>query len=121
MGEVDFPQHGLLPAETRMELQYGVNEADSWSHFALGPQRERIWARHKELGTRIIRIFLFEKYSPDPVKDWQIIASCLDAVLQTGATPMVTFAKSSPPYDDLQLAQGFAIQCAEVVRKCIRS
>ena len=33
------------PGETRMKLHYGVNEADSWWHFAVGPQRERIWAR----------------------------------------------------------------------------
>ncbi len=39
---------------TPMRLQYGVNESDSWWHFALGPNRERLWAKLRELDVRII-------------------------------------------------------------------
>src|SRR2546422_7271388 len=49
------------PTETRMRLRYGVNETDSWWHFALGPQLETIWGRLREMDTRIIRIFGFDK------------------------------------------------------------
>ena len=56
---------------------YGVNESDSWWYFALGPQRERIWARLRDLNTRIIRVFLFDKHTPDPVANWRDFAEDL--------------------------------------------
>lgn len=60
------------PDEARMQLRYGFNEADNWWHFALGPQRERIWAQLRKMDTRIIRIFLFDKHAPDPVTQWDL-------------------------------------------------
>ncbi len=46
MTEAESRACGLNPMETRMGLRYGVNEADSWWHFALGPQREeRVFTR----------------------------------------------------------------------------
>src|SRR5216683_2900467 len=79
--------------ETRMRLQYGVNEADSWWHFALGPGRERIWARLRQLRPRFVRIFLFDKHAPDPVREWKTFEAYVQAVLNLGAIPMITFAK----------------------------
>ena len=102
-----------------MHLRYGVNEADSWWHFALGPQRERIWARLRAMDTRIIRIFLFDKHAPDPVTDWDLLAAYVQAVLNVGAVPMVTFAKFHRPADDLRAVRWFSTRCADVVWNCL--
>ncbi len=101
--------------ETRMRLQYGVNEADSWWHFAVGPGRERIWARLRQLQPRIVRIFLFDKHAPDPVREWKTFESYVQAVLNLGATPMITFAKFPRPADDPRAIRWFAERCGDVV------
>jgi hypothetical protein len=101
--------------ETRMRLQYGVNEADSWWHFAVGPGRERIWSRLRQLQPRIVRIFLFDKHAPDPVREWKTFESYVQAVLNLGATPMITFAKFPRPADDPRAIRWFAEQCGDVV------
>ncbi len=100
--------------EIPMRLRYGVNEADSWWHFALGPQRERIWDRLRELEPRIIRIFLFDKSTPDPVTDWPSFRAYVQAVLNLGAIPMITFARSHRPIQDPRGARWFAQRCADV-------
>jgi hypothetical protein len=102
-----------------MRLRYGFNEVDNWWHFALGPQREQIGARFHELDTRVIRIFVFEKPTPDPLAEWGQFAAYVQAVLNTGAVPMVTFAKFRPPYDDGGAVREFAGRCAEVVGRCV--
>jgi hypothetical protein len=96
-----------------------VTEAENWWHFALGPHRERIWARLREIDTRIIRIFLFDKQAPDPVTDWESFAAYIQAVRNVGATPMVTFAKFHRPFDDPRAVRWFAERCADVVWGCI--
>jgi len=101
--------------ETRMRLQYGVNEADSWWHFAVGPGRERIWSRLRQLQPRIVRIFLFDKHAPDPVREWKTFESYVQAVLNLGATPMITFAKFPRPADDPRAIRWFAERCGDVV------
>ena len=60
----------MIEGETRLRLRYGLNEADSWWHFARGPHRGRIQARLRELRPDIVRIFLFDKGTPDPVEEW---------------------------------------------------
>jgi hypothetical protein len=102
-------------AERRMRLRYGVNEADSWWYFALGPHRERLWGRLNEMNTQIIRIFVFDKCAPDPVTAWDDFRAYVDAVLNVGAVPMVTFAKSHRPTDDPRGLRWFATRCADVV------
>ncbi|HET8563520.1 MAG TPA: hypothetical protein VFM35_06580 [Candidatus Binatia bacterium] len=102
-----------------MRLRYGVNETVSWWHFALGPEHERIWARLQEMDTRIIRIFLFDKNAPDPVTHWHLFASYVQAVLNVGAVPMITFAKLSRPVDDARSVRWFAKRCGDVVWSCI--
>src|SRR6266852_5969507 len=77
---------GTAP-QTPMRLQYGVNESDSWWHFALGENRERLWARLRELDVRIIRLFVFDKHAPDPVADWPSLRACIQAVLNVGRHP----------------------------------
>jgi hypothetical protein len=102
----------------RMRLQYGVNESDSWWHFALGPHREKLWARLRDLDVRVIRIFVFDKNAPDPVADWPSLRAYIQAVLNTGATPFVTFAKFRRPFDDPRAVRWFAEQCSEIVWSC---
>jgi Glycosyl hydrolases family 39 len=119
MTEAESRARGANPTKMRMQLRYGVNETDSWWHFALGPKREQIWARLREMDTRIIRIFLFDKNAPDPVTDWHLFASYIQAVLNVGAIPMVTFAKFPRPVDDPRAVRWFANRCADVVWSCI--
>jgi len=107
-------------AETRsVRLRYGVNESDSWWHFALGPRRERIWQLHREMRTEIVRIFLFDKNAPDPLTEWDLFRSYVNAVLAVGATPLVTYAKFGRPLDDPRAVRWFAEQCGEVVWHCL--
>ena len=103
----------------RVSLRYGVNESDSWWHFALGPEHERIWRRLRDMRTQIIRIFLFDKGTPDPVTEWKLFKSYVDAVLAVGAIPMVTFAKFHRPFSDPRAIRWFAEQCGDVVWSCL--
>jgi len=103
----------------RMRLRYGFNEADSWWHFAQGLQRERIWTRLRALHPRVVRIFLFDKNAPDPVGDWPLFAAYVQAVLNLGAVPMVTFAKSPRAVDNPRAVRWFATRCADVVWSCL--
>ena len=105
--------------EQRMKLRYGVNQADQCWDFAIGPQRERIWARLREIDTKIIRLFVFDKGAPDHTKDWATFASHIQAVLNVGAKPMLTFAKFTPPFDDPSAVRRFADQSGDVVRACL--
>ncbi len=54
----------------RMQLRYGFNEIDGWAAFALGEHREEIRRRLRLMGTKVIRVFVFDKPVPDPVKEW---------------------------------------------------
>ena len=69
MTEAKTVMLGSGPTETRMQMLYGVNQADQCWDFALGAERERIWTRLREIDTRLIRLFLFDKGAPDPVRD----------------------------------------------------
>jgi len=59
----------VVAPERRMTMRYGLNEADSWWFFSQGPNRERVKARIRELKSQIIRPFVFDKGTPDPVAD----------------------------------------------------
>ena len=107
------------PTERRMQLRYGLNESGGWWHFARGPRRQRIWARWREVDTRVIRIFVFNEYAPDPVREWPAFAAYVQAVLNVGATPMITFAGFPPPFDDPRAVRWFAGRCADVAWNCI--
>jgi hypothetical protein len=111
------PVTALPPSEVR--LRYGVNETDSWWHFAQGQARDRIRERLREMRTEIIRIFLYDKNAPDPLTEWPLLRSYLDAVLAVGAVPMVTFAKFDRPADDPRAVRWFAERCGDVVWHCL--
>ena len=71
------------------------------------------------MGTKVIRVFVFDKPVPDPFKEWHWFAAVLQAVLDVGAKPMVTFAKFHPPYDDPRNIRNFVARCCEIVWGCI--
>jgi hypothetical protein len=100
-------------------MRYGVNQADQCADFAVGPHREEIWKRLREVDTSVIRLFLFDKDAPDPVERWPTFAAYVQAVLELGATPMITFAKLHRPIDDPRALRWFAGQCGDVVWGCV--
>jgi hypothetical protein len=105
--------------ETRMRMFYGVNQADQCWDFARGAARARIGQMLREIDTRMVRLFLFDKGAPDPVVEWPVFASYAQAVLDIGAVPMITFAKLHRPLDDPRAVRWFANQCGDVVWNCL--
>jgi hypothetical protein len=101
-----------------MQLRYGFNEIDAWWHLALGEHREPIRRHLRRMGTQVVRIFVFDKPVPDPIRDWGNFAAYVQGVLDAGALPMVTFAKFHPPYDARNL-RIFSARCAEIVWGCL--
>ena len=59
-----------------------------------------------------MRIFVFDKPVPDPVWEWHLFAGYVQAVLDTGAVPMITFAKFPAPHDDPRNLRTFVARCA---------
>lgn len=119
MKDVRTDTCGSDPGEIRMRMRYGVNQADECWDFARGPARDRIQERLREIDTRLVRLFLFDKCAPDPVTEWPVFASYVQAVLDIGATPMITFAKFRRPLDDPRALRWFANQCSDAVWSCI--
>ncbi len=105
--------------EKRMRMIYGVNQADACQAFALGDARERIGQNLREIDTRMVRLFLCDKGAPDPVTQWPVFVSYVEAARNIGAKPMITFAKMHKPVNDLEAVQEFADRCGDVVRRCI--
>lgn len=105
--------------EIRMRTRYGVNQADQCRDFAVGADREHIWSMLRDIDTRLIRLFLFDKDAPDPVTAWPAFASYVQAVLNVRATPMITFAKLHRPLDDPRAIRWFVNQCSDVVWGCV--
>jgi hypothetical protein len=104
---------------SRMQMLYGVNQADACQAFAVGEFSERIQQNLRDIDSRIIRLFLYDKGAPDPSTEWPIFVSYVEAVLKIGAHPMITFAKMHKPVSDLAAVQEFADRSADVVRRCI--
>lgn len=109
----------LAAAEFPMRLRYGFNETDNWWHFAQGKARREIWRRLRELQTHVIRIFLFDKHAPDPVGEWDLLRGYIQAVLEAGAKPMITFSRFGPPTDNPRALRIYSTRCADVVWSCI--
>ena len=62
---------------------------------------------------------MFDKPVPDPFKEWHWFAAMLQAVLDAGAKPMVTFAKFHPPFDNPANIRNFVARCREIVWGCL--
>ena len=110
--------HESAPAQ-RMKLRYGFNEIDGWPAFSMGEHRASIHRRLRLMDTKVIRVFVFDKPVPDPFKEWHWFAAMLQAVLDCGAKPMVTFAKFPPPFDSAGGIRKFVARCSEVVWGCL--
>jgi hypothetical protein len=102
-----------------MRLRYGFNEVDGWWDIGFGPHRKAIQRHHRLMGTQVVRIFVFDKPVPDPVKEWRLFAAYLQAVLDMGALPMITFAKYHPPHDEPRNLRTYVARCADVVWGCM--
>lgn len=102
-----------------MQLSYGFNEIDAWWHVSLGDHREEIQRRLRLMGTEVVRVFVFDKPVPDPVTQWHYFAAYVQAVLDAGARPMVTFAKFQPPHDDPRNLRTFVARCVDIVWGCL--
>ncbi len=103
----------------RMQLRYGFNEIDAWWHIGLGPHRHRIQRRLRRMGTDVVRIFVFDKPVPDPMREWHLFAAYVQAVLDAGAVPMVTFAKFHPPHTNPRNLRAYVERAKEVVWGCL--
>jgi hypothetical protein len=103
----------------RMQMRYGFNEIDGWAAFSMGEHRDVIRRRLKLMGTEVIRLFVFDKPVPDPFGQWRWFAAVVQAVLDAGAKPMITFAKFEPPFDKPANIRRFAARCTEVVWSCL--
>jgi beta-xylosidase len=109
----------MNPIARKMTMTYGVNQADACQAFALGEASGPMQQRLREIGTGMIRLFLYDKGAPDPVTEWPVFVSYVQAVLNVGAKPMITFAKMHRPVNDLAAVEEFADRSADVVRRCI--
>lgn len=103
----------------RMKMRYGFNEIYGWWHFSQGERREEIQRRLRLMDTKVVRVFVFDQPVPDPFKDWQAFEGFIQAILDIGAKPMITFAKFPPPYDKPKNVSNFVARASEVVWGCI--
>lgn len=103
----------------RMQLRYGFNEIYGWWHLSQGEHREEVRRRLQLMGTQVVRLFVFDQPVPDPVTNWTSFAGCIQAVLDAGARPMVTFAKFQPPFDDPRSIKSFISRSTEIVWSCL--
>ena len=102
-----------------MRLRYGYNLSGCWSKFTSGSNGAKVQGLLREAGTEILRVFLFENAAPDPLKQWDDCAAYLDAVLNTGAVPMINFAGFPRDWDSPGSAHAYARRCRAVVQRSI--
>jgi hypothetical protein len=65
-----MPQSGDGIVSPQLPTLIGAGSASlpQHEHFAMGPERERIWARLREINTRLVRLFSFGKGAPDHLR-----------------------------------------------------
>lgn len=104
-----------------MQLQYGFNEVDGWWSLSGGEHSAQVQKRLRLMGTKVIRVFVFDKPVPQPEKalEWGWFAGYINGVLAAGAVPMITFAKFHPPHDDPRALRTFLSRCEEIVWNCL--
>ncbi|MGD9713120.1 MAG: hypothetical protein AB7V46_13765 [Thermomicrobiales bacterium] len=110
---------GSAALPRRMQLRYGFNEIDAWWHVSLGPHSEEIRRQMRRMSTSVVRLFVFDKPVPDPVTEWRLFVAYVDAILDVGAVPMITFAKFHQPIDAPRNLDTFIARCCDVVWGCL--
>ncbi|MGD9783666.1 MAG: hypothetical protein AB7E80_08345 [Hyphomicrobiaceae bacterium] len=100
-------------------LRYGFNEIDGWPDFAFRDGRYEIWRRLRLMKTDVIRLFVFDKPVADPFTMWSDFAGVVNAVLASGAKPMITFAKFNPPYSSARQIDRFVQRVREIVWRAL--
>lgn len=110
-----------FPDAQRMQLRYGFNEVDGWWSLSGGEHSKEIQRRLRLMGTKVVRVFVFDKPVPHPEKatEWDWFAGYINGVLSSGAVPMITFAKFHPPHDDPRALRTFLSRCEEIVWNCL--
>ena len=103
----------------RSNLKYGFNETDNWWYFSQGKESENIREKLSTINLSYIRVFVFDKGTPDPVSNWINFKTYIDSVLILKAKPMITFALYNFPYSDKNSIQSFSNRCSDVVWGCI--
>jgi len=103
----------------RMGLRYGFNEINGWWHLSEGPHGDEIRRRLRLMDTRLVRIFVFDPQVPSPFSDWRGFSAYVQGVLDTGAVPMITFARFEPPFDNPANIRAFVARCREIVWSAI--
>src|SRR5262249_3579198 len=88
------------PGWQRNRLRYGFNEIGGCQGCAYSEKPGESHGRLKRMNTEIFPIFVFDKPVPNPFENWLHFAAVIDAVLASGAKPMITFAKFDPPHND---------------------
>lgn len=112
--------HGGSAPVRRMNLLYGFNEINGWWHLSEGPHGAEIRRRLRLMGTRLVRVFVFDPQVPDPFRDWRSFSACIQGILDAGAIPMVTFARFAPPFDSAKNIRTFVARCREIVWSAIQ-
>jgi Glycosyl hydrolases family 39 len=108
----------LAPAKgDRMRLRYGLNIGDHWRDPECALAREQLITRIKDAGTTLVRVFpgIGGRSSAD---DWAESAAFFDAILRTGATPMIAFP-CPQAWNDSGAVRMFSRQCCELVDRSI--
>lgn len=103
----------------RNRLRFGFNEIDGWPDFAYGEKRDEIHRRLRLMNTEVVRLFVFDKPVPSPFTAWRHFSGVVDAVLASGAKPMITFARFDPPFDDPKRIDRYVKRATEVIWSCL--
>ena len=78
--------------EMQMRMCYGVNQADACQAFALGEFSQRIQQNLRDIDSRIIRLFLYDKGAPDPVTQFNTNCTMLKVLdYMAAGRPQVAF------------------------------
>lgn len=102
-------------------LRYGFNEIDGWPNFAFGAGRREIWRRLRLMNTEVVRLFVFDKPVADPFANWRHFMAVVDGVLASGAKPMITFAKFTPPFDSPRQIDRYVARIREIVWRALET
>lgn len=113
------PSTPVPPGWQRNRLRYGFNEIDGWPDFAFSVKRDEIHRRLRLMNTEIVRLFVFDKPVPSPFTAWRHFAGVVDAVIASGARPMITFAKFEPPFADPKGIDRYVKRATEIVWNCL--